>query len=78
MLWYTKKQCNGKFKNCHTRDGRIKAQRTDNEDWVTLSNPDDFHRFGVNVDIDIMNKGLRKIQILKDLELPNISHLSMS
>ena len=29
MLWYAKKQCDGKFKNCHTRDGRIKAQRTD-------------------------------------------------
>ena len=78
MLWYAKKQCNGKFKNCHTRDGRIKAQRTDTEDWVTLSNPDDFHRYGVNVDINIMNKGLRKIQILKDLELPKFSHLFVS
>ena len=34
--------------------------------------------YTTHVDIDSMNKGLHKIQILKDLELPNISHLSMS
>ena len=47
--------------------------------WVTISNPDDFHQHGVtNLDIDVINKGLRKIQILKDLELPKLPCLTVS
>ena len=76
LLWYAKKQCNGKFKNCHTRDGRIKAQKTDDDEWVTISNPDDFHKHGVDINIDIINKGLKKVQILKDLSLPDLSYFA--
>ena len=75
LLWYAKHQCNGKFKNCHTKNGRILAQTSESEKWIDLSTPDHFHKHGVDVDIDIINDGLRKMQILKAHNLQNVSHL---
>ena len=70
LLWYAKNRCDGKFKTCHTKDGRIKAKLASNSDstgWITISNPDDFHAHGIDIDHKEMNKGMRKFQILKIL-----------
>ena len=77
LLWYAKNKCNGKFINCHTRNGRIRAQLADGDKWVTISNPDDFYNHVDFIDLDIINKGLKKIQILKDIELPNLSRFAI-
>ena len=75
LLWYAKHQCNDKFKNCHTKNGQILAQTSESDKWVDLSTPDHFHKHGIDVDIDIINKGLRKMQILKEGKFQNVSHL---
>ena len=77
LLWYAKNKCNGKFKNCHTRSGRITAQLAENDNWVTMSNPDDFYKHVDSIDLDVINNGLRKIQILKDVALPNVSQYTV-
>ena len=77
LLWYAKNQCNGKFKNCHTKNGKILAQTEQSKpnEWISLSTPEDFHAHNVNIDLKMINDGLRKIQILKDLEFVSLSDL---
>ena len=72
LLWYCKKQCGGKFESVHTRDGRINAKIAGTDKWVVISSPDDLFTHGINVDIDLMNRDLRKIQILKHVETPTV------
>ena len=75
LLWYAKNKCDGKFKTCHTKDGRIKARlvsSTDTAGWITISNPDDFHAHGIDIDHKEINKGMRKFQIIKDIVIPNL------
>ena len=77
LLWYAKNQCDNKFQNCHTKEGRILAQTSQSKpsEWISLSTPDDFHKHGVDIDVDILNKGLRKIQILKHVNYECLSDL---
>ena len=74
LLWYVRKQCGGKFVKAHTRDGKIKAKlKTDPDarDWITITTPDDFHRHNVDVNLKLINEGLRGFKVLPDLELGN-------
>ena len=77
LLWYAKNKCGNKFSNCHTKEGRILAQTSESKpgEWLSLSSPDDFHKHGIDIDIDILNDGLRKIQVLKDVEFATLSDL---
>ena len=77
LLWYAKNQCSGKFINCHTKEGKILAQiaNSGKDEWVSLSNPDDFHQHGIDVNVDVINKNLHRIQILKDFEFSTLSNL---
>ena len=77
-MWYAKKLCGVKFVKCHTRDGRIKAElKTDPDapEWITISTLDDFHKHSLDVNIDLVNNGLRKIHVLKVTEIPKLSDL---
>lgn len=77
LLWYAKNKCDGKFIKCHTRNGRIKAKLASNPDkkeWITISNPDDFHAHNIDIDIDALNKGMKKFQIMKDFNVPVFSY----
>ena len=72
LLWYCKKQCGGKFQIVRTRDGRINAKITGTDQWVIISSLEDLFTHGINVDIDLINKDLKKIRILKHVETPVI------
>ena len=77
LLWYTKKQCNGKFIKCHTRNGRIKAKLASNpnaKEWVTICDPDDFHKHNIDIDIDVINQGMKKFKIMKPFDAPVFSY----
>ena len=75
LLWYAKNHCNGKFKNCHTKNGRILAQTSGSDKWISLSTPDEFHAHGIDIDLDLINANLRCAKILKDMEFPILSEL---
>ena len=77
LLWYAKRKCDNKFTKCHTINGKILAQKDGNTDrkWINLSTPDHFHAHGVDVDIDIINNGLKKGKVLKCFEFEPLSHL---
>ena len=53
------------------------SQGTNGFKWVTLSTPDDFHQYGIDVNIDVINKGLKGFHILKELDVPDLNnHIS--
>ncbi len=73
LLWYMKKRCDGKFLQCHTKEGRIKAKvRGGDDKWITVSNPDDLYKHHDEIDIDELNKNNKKYQILDTVEVPNL------
>ena len=78
LLWYVKNHCNDKFYKCHTREGRIKAHIkgksvSESSSWITLSSPNDLHKHMDTIDIDLLNKGMKKFKILKDIPVPNLN-----
>ena len=77
LLWYAKNRCHGKFINCHTKEGKILAQTSESlpGEWISLSSPEDFHRHGIDLDIKVINDGLRKIQVLEDVHFKPLSKL---
>ncbi len=78
LLWYAKNRCDGKFLKCHTKEGRILAQKVGNlkpDEWISLSSPDEFHAHGVDIDIDVINNGLKRIKVLKPFEFERISDM---
>lgn len=77
LLWYAKNHCNKYFSNCHTKDGKILAQTPTSKanEWVSLSTPDDFFKHGIDVDIDVINDRLYRVNVLKHLNFPKYSDL---
>ena len=74
LLWYTKQIKNNdgknKFYHIHSRDGKIKAKKTDGpekQEWITITTPHDFHKHGHDVDIDLLNENFHQFEILKPL-----------
>ena len=75
LLWYAKKKCGNKYVKCHTRNGKIKAKLVSNPDskeWITISNPDDFHAHNIDIDIDAINEGMKKYKVMKVFAAPTI------
>ena len=75
LLWYSKQIMNadGKkmFYHLHTRDGKIKGKLTggsDQQEWITINSPEDFHKHGHDVDIDLLNKEFHQFKILKQVQ----------
>ena len=84
LLWYTKNILNAdgkkKFYHLHTRDGKIKGKLTggsDQQDWITINSPEDFHKHGHDVDIDLLNKEFHQFKILKQVQF-NFTHIENS
>ena len=77
LLWYAKHQCNGKFINCHTKNGKILAQTSQSKpnEWISLSNPDEFPAHGIKLDLELINNGLRKMKILDTQEFVPLADL---
>ena len=77
LLWYAKNECNRKFINCHTKEGKILAQTKESQpgEWISLSSPEDFHKHNIDVDIDVINARLKKIQVLKHVSFEPLSNL---
>ena len=73
LLWYVKKKCDGRFVNVHTRDGNIKVQLNDahgeNDDWHTITSPDDLFQHGVDVDLSLINENYFRFQVLPQIDI---------
>ena len=79
LLWYVKNHCDGKFDKCHTREGRIKAHIKGEDasaasSWVTISNLNDLHKHVDVVNIELINKGMKKFKVLNHITVPNLEY----
>ena len=69
LVWYIKNKFDHKYHKVHTRNGVIKMKEkndlTNDGDWISISNPDDLHKLiGNEMDIDLLNEGLKSFKIL--------------
>ena len=76
LLWYVKNHCNGRFVNCHTRDGNITAQlneaQGDNDPWVCIKSPEDLFQYNVNVNFKLLKEKYLRFQVHEMVDIVQI------
>ena len=76
LLWYVKNHCNGRFVNCHTRDGNITAQLSDaqgeNDPWVYIKSPDDLFQYNINVNFKLLKEKYLRFQVHPMIDIVHI------
>ena len=72
-MWYMKKHCDGQFVKTHTRDGNIRAQlknaQGDDDPSITVQSPDDIHKLGINVNLEIINDKYLRFKVQPQIDI---------
>ena len=72
LLWYAKKQCDGRFVKCHTKNGdiyaKLKEAQEEDDDWVVIKTPEDFFKFDIEVDFSKLNDTYLKFSVLEHVD----------
>ena len=68
-----KKHCDGKFVKTHTRDGTIRAQlkdaQGDDDPFITIQTPDDIHKLGIDVNLQIINDKYVRFKVQGQIDI---------
>ena len=78
LLWYIKKKCDGRFVNCHTRNGdiyvQLKEAQSQNDDWHKIKSPEDLFKFNIDVDYSVFNDEYLRFSILAPLDVISLNN----
>ena len=72
LLWYVKKKCDGRFVNCHTRNGdiyvKLKEAQGQEDDWVVFKTPEDLFKYHIDSDFSLINATYLKFTVLEHVD----------